>query len=52
MVPKYPSKFVQLGNCGSSLRIDEGWLVFTRRVGMVRGCCIGACLLDKTIHRK
>jgi len=47
MAPKYPWEFVQLGNCGSPLEIDEGWLVFTHGVGMVRGYCIGACLLDK-----
>ncbi|TXC72799.1 glycosidase [Sphingomonas ginsenosidivorax] len=47
MAPKYPWEFVQLGNCGSPLEIDEGWLVFTHGVGLVRGYCIGACLLDK-----
>ena len=47
MTPKYPWEFVQLGNCGSPIEIDEGWLVFTHGVGMVRGYCIGACLLDK-----
>ncbi|MDR6787888.1 putative GH43/DUF377 family glycosyl hydrolase [Sphingomonas sp. BE138] len=47
MRPKYPWEFVQLGNCGSPLEIDEGWLVLTHGVGMVRGYCIGACLLDK-----
>ena len=47
MRPKYPWEFVQIGNCGSPIEIDEGWLVFTHGVGMVRGYCIGACLLDK-----
>ena len=47
MTPKYPWEFVQLGNCGSPIEIDEGWLVFTHGVGMIRGYCIGACLLDK-----
>lgn len=47
MKPKYPWEFVQLGNCGSPIEIEEGWLVFTHGVGMVRGYCIGACLLDK-----
>ena len=47
MAPKYPWEFIQLGNCGSPIEIDEGWLVFTHGVGMVRGYCIGACLLDK-----
>jgi predicted GH43/DUF377 family glycosyl hydrolase len=47
MGPKYPWEFVQIGNCGSPIELDEGWLVFTHGVGMVRGYCIGACLLDK-----
>ncbi len=47
MGPKYPWEFVQMGNCGSPIELDEGWLVFTHGVGMVRGYCIGACLLDK-----
>lgn len=47
MGPKYPWEFVQMGNCGSPIEIDEGWLVFTHGVGMIRGYCVGACLLDK-----
>ena len=47
MAPKYPWEFVQLGNCGSPHEIEEGWLVFTHGVGLVRGYCVGACLLDK-----
>ncbi|MDE8366316.1 glycosidase, partial [Klebsiella pneumoniae] len=42
-----PWEFVQMGNCGSPIEIDEGWLVFTHGVGMVRNYCVGACLLDK-----
>jgi predicted GH43/DUF377 family glycosyl hydrolase len=45
--PHYPWEFVQMGNCGSPLEIDEGWLVLTHGVGTVRNYCIGACLLDK-----
>lgn len=45
--PAYPWEFVQLGNCGSPIEVDEGWLVFTHGVGMVRGYCVGACLLDR-----
>jgi predicted GH43/DUF377 family glycosyl hydrolase len=40
-------EFVQMGNCGSPIEIDEGWLVITHGVGSVRNYCIGACLLDK-----
>jgi predicted GH43/DUF377 family glycosyl hydrolase len=47
MRPAYFWEFVQLGNCGSPIEIDEGWLVFTHGVAMVRAYCIGACLLDK-----
>jgi len=45
--PEFPWEFVQMGNCGSPIEIDEGWLVFTHGVGLVRGYCVGACLLDK-----
>jgi predicted GH43/DUF377 family glycosyl hydrolase len=45
--PAYPWEFVQMGNCGSPIEVDEGWLVFTHGVGMVRGYCVGACLLDR-----
>ena len=45
--PRYPWEFVQMGNCGSPVEIDEGWLVFTHGVGTVRNYCVGACLLDK-----
>jgi predicted GH43/DUF377 family glycosyl hydrolase len=45
--PRYPWEFVQMGNCGSPIELDEGWLVLTHGVGTVRNYCIGACLLDK-----
>lgn len=45
--PKYWWDFVQMGNCGSPIEIDEGWLVLTHGVGTVRVYCIGAALLDK-----
>jgi predicted GH43/DUF377 family glycosyl hydrolase len=45
--PRYPWEFIQMGNCGSPIEIDEGWLVMTHGVGTVRNYCIGACLLDK-----
>jgi predicted GH43/DUF377 family glycosyl hydrolase len=45
--PRYPWEFVQMGNCGSPIEIDEGWLVLTHGVGMVRNYCVGACLLDR-----
>jgi predicted GH43/DUF377 family glycosyl hydrolase len=45
--PRWPWEFIQLGNCGSPIEIDEGWLVITHGVGAVRNYCLGACLLDK-----
>ncbi len=45
--PHWPWEFLQLGNCGSPIEIDEGWLVLTHGVGSVRTYCLGACLLDK-----
>ncbi len=47
ITPKFPWEFVQVGNCGSPIELDEGWLVMTHGVGTVRNYCIGACLLDK-----
>ncbi len=45
--PKYPWEFVQIGNCGSPILCDEGWLVLTHGVGPVRKYAIGAILLDR-----
>ena len=45
--PRYPWEFVQMGNCGSPIELDEGWLVLTHGVGTVRNYCMGACLLDR-----
>jgi predicted GH43/DUF377 family glycosyl hydrolase len=47
LAPEYSWEFVQVGNCGSPIEIDEGWLVLTHGVGMARSYCVGACLLDK-----
>ncbi len=45
--PKYPWEFIQVGNCGAPMEIDEGWLVITHAVGAMRQYSLGACLLDK-----
>jgi predicted GH43/DUF377 family glycosyl hydrolase len=45
--PEFPWEFVQIGNCGSPIELDEGWLVLTHGVGPVRKYSIGAILLDK-----
>ena len=44
--PKYPWEAVQLGNCGSPMETEAGWLVLSHGVGPVRTYCIGAFLLD------
>jgi predicted GH43/DUF377 family glycosyl hydrolase len=44
--PEYPWEFIQVGNCGSPLETNEGWLVLTHGVGPMRQYCIGAILLD------
>lgn len=35
-----------MGNCGSPIETDAGWLVLTHGVGPMRKYCIGAMLLD------
>jgi predicted GH43/DUF377 family glycosyl hydrolase len=45
--PRFPWEFVQIGNCGSPIELDEGWLMLTHGVGPVRRYSIGAVLLDK-----
>ncbi len=44
--PEYPWEFIQIGNCGSPLETDKGWIVLTHGVGPMRKYCIGAMLLD------
>ena len=43
--PAYPWEIIQLGNCGSPLKTDQGWLLLTHAVGPVRRYVIGAVLL-------
>ncbi len=45
--PTYPWEFVQLGNCGSPIETDAGWLVLTHGVGPMRKYAMGAFLLDR-----
>ena len=44
--PAYPWEIVQIGNCGSPIETEAGWLVLTHGVGPIRQYAIGACLLD------
>jgi predicted GH43/DUF377 family glycosyl hydrolase len=42
----FPWEFIQLGNCGSPIETEAGWLVLSHGVGPLRKYCIGAFLLD------
>jgi len=44
--PKYQWEFIQVGNCGSPIETEAGWLLLTHGVGSVREYNIGALLLD------
>ena len=44
--PKQPWELMQLGNCGSPIETDAGWLVITHGVGPMRRYTLGALLLD------
>jgi len=45
--PAHPWEFIQMGNCGSPIEIEAGWLVLSHGVGPMRKYCIGAFLLDR-----
>jgi predicted GH43/DUF377 family glycosyl hydrolase len=44
--PKYPWELIQIGNCGSPIETEEGWLVITHGVGPMREYVLGAALFD------
>ena len=44
--PGFPWEGVNIGNCGSPIETEKGWLVITHGVGPMRKYCIGAMLLD------
>ncbi len=44
--PRHEWEFVQIGNCGSPIETEAGWLLLTHGVGPMRRYCIGAMLLD------
>ena len=46
MKPTFPWEFVQLGNCGSPIETEAGWLVLSHGVGPMRKYSMGAFLLD------
>jgi predicted GH43/DUF377 family glycosyl hydrolase len=47
LAPVFPWELVQIGNCGSPIETDAGWLVLSHGVGPMRQYSIGAFLLDK-----
>jgi predicted GH43/DUF377 family glycosyl hydrolase len=44
--PKYPWEIIQVGNCGSPIETEKGWILLTHGVGPMRQYWIGALLLD------
>jgi predicted GH43/DUF377 family glycosyl hydrolase len=45
-IPDRLWEILQLGNCGSPIETDAGWLVLTHGVGAMRTYSLGAILLD------
>jgi predicted GH43/DUF377 family glycosyl hydrolase len=44
--PENPWEFIQIGNCGSPIETEKGWILLTHGVGPMRKYCIAAMLLD------
>jgi predicted GH43/DUF377 family glycosyl hydrolase len=44
--PAQPWEFIKIGNCGSPIETEAGWVVLSHGVGAMRKYCIGAFLLD------
>jgi len=44
--PEFDWEFVQIGNCGSPIKTEKGWLLLTHGVGAFRKYVISAILLD------
>ena len=45
-LPEQPWEFIKLGNCGSPIETEAGWVLLTHGVGPMREYSIGAILLD------
>jgi predicted GH43/DUF377 family glycosyl hydrolase len=43
--PRQPWELIQVGNCGSPIETEHGWLVITHGVGPMRRYVLGALLL-------
>ena len=50
--PQYAWELLQIGNCGSPIETEAGWLVLTHGVGPMRRYTIGAMLLDLADPRR
>lgn len=50
--PRWPWELTQIGNCGSPIETEAGWLVLTHGVGAMRQYVIGAVLLDRSDPRR
>ncbi|MDB4903042.1 MAG: glycosidase [Mucilaginibacter sp.] len=51
--PRFAWEFIQIGNCGSPIETEHGWIVITHGVGPMRRYVLGASLLqldDPTIE--
>ncbi|TAL05307.1 MAG: glycosidase [Verrucomicrobia bacterium] len=46
LTPGQPWEFMKIGNCGSPIETEAGWLVLSHGVGPMRKYCLGAFLLD------
>ena len=44
--PEYSWEFLQIGNCGSPIETEKGWILITHAVGPMRRYVISAVLLD------
>lgn len=44
--PVYPWEYIQIGNCGSPIETEEGWLIISHGVGAMRRYCLSVSLLD------
>jgi predicted GH43/DUF377 family glycosyl hydrolase len=44
--PAHAWEFFKMGNCGSPIETEAGWLVLSHGVGAMRKYCLGAFLLD------
>jgi predicted GH43/DUF377 family glycosyl hydrolase len=44
--PSYPWEFIQIGNAGSPIETEKGWLLITHGVGPMRSYSLGVTLLD------